>query len=84
MQELWSPNDKVVMITAESYMSEIVSADSNQVWMLLFAKKRDDFSIRAKKLFDELALDFPDVKFGFVDIHEDEMLKVTFDVEYVS
>ena len=54
------------------------------MWLLLFAKTGwDDFSIRGKQLYDEITPDFPDIKFGFVDIYKEELLKVTFDVEAV-
>ena len=65
-------------------MSEIVNGDPEQVWLLLFAKTGwEDFSIRAKQIYDELAPEFPNVNFGFVDIHKDELLKVTFGVEAI-
>ena len=61
-----------------------MNGDPEQVWLLLFAKTSlEDYSIRAKQIYDELAPQFPEVKFGFVDISRDELLKVTFDVESV-
>ena len=39
--------------------------------------------MRAKDIYDQITPDFPDVKFGYVDIHKEELLKVTFDVEAI-
>ena len=84
LKELWKSNQSVQRITAETYMSEIAQGDPDQVWLLLFAKTSlDTHSIRAKQIYDELAPKFTSVKFGFVDIYKDELLKVTFDVESI-
>ena len=84
LKELWTPSEHVVRVTEASYVPEIVNAAPDQVWLLLFAKSDlEDFSIRAKGIYDEIAPDYPQVKFGFVDINRDEYLKVTFDVESV-
>ena len=54
------------------------------MWLLLFAKTGwDDFSIRAKKIYDELAPENPNVNFAFVDIHKSELVKVAFGVESI-
>ena len=84
LKVLWKSNDVVRRITAQTYLTDILNGDPEQVWLLLFAKTSlEDYSIRAKQIYDELAPQFPEVKFGFVDISRDELLKVTFDVESV-
>ena len=84
LKELWKTNESVQRVTAKTYITDIANGDSDQVWLLLFAKTSlDTHSIRAKQIYDELAPEFPSVKFGFVDINRDELLKVTFDVESI-
>ena len=81
LKKLWEPNGLVKEITDETYVEQIVNSDPDQMWLLLFAKTGwDDFSIRAKKIYDELAPENPNINFAFVDIHKAELVKVAFDV----
>ena len=84
LKKLWAPNGPVEEITDETYVEQIVNSDPDQMWLLLFAKTGwDDFSIRAKKIYDELAPENPNINFAFVDIHKAELVKVAFDVESI-
>ena len=45
----------------------------------MLAKRRNDLCLRGIMVYKELIEDFyPDVKFGYINIHEDEGLKVAF------
>lgn len=76
---------RIEKITAANYQYNIVeNAATDQVWLLMLAKRRNDLSLRAIMLFKELLDEFhPRVRFGYIDIHHDEALKVAFGEEAV-
>lgn len=55
-----------------------------ETWLLLVAKRQDDFSLRARKIYSSLIKEhYPRVKFGFIDVLQDEELKVAFKEESI-
>ena len=74
---------RIEQITEANYIYNIVD-NPDQVWLLLMAKRRNDMSLRAIMLYEELLDEmYPRVRFGYIDIHEDESLKVAFGEEAI-
>ena len=51
----------------------------DQIWLLMLAKKRNDLCLRASQIYKQLMEEFyPRVRFGYINVLEDEALKVAF------
>ena len=56
----------------------------DQVWLVMLAKKRNDLCLRAAGIYKNLAMKLhPKVRFGYIDVHVEEGLKVAFGEETV-
>lgn len=80
----WPPEKKVVNITAQMYYDEIL--DSKTPWIMSFVKlnKSMEHLVHSEELFMALQIladeYYGDVRFGIVDVMDQEMIKLTFDI----
>ena len=76
-------DDRIELISAANY-KELIVDQPHQVWLLMLAKKKNDLCLRAVMIYRELADKLhPNVRFGYIDVLQDEGLKVAFGEEAV-
>lgn len=56
----------------------------DQQWQIMIAKRNNDLCVRGAQIYKNLEQKFhPKVRFGYIDIYQDEALKVAFGEEDV-
>ena len=73
---------RIVQITSSNY-HELIVENPDQIWLVMLAKKRNDLCLRALGVYQILAKKLPEVRFGYINVLEDEALKVAFREEAV-
>lgn len=71
------------MTSTQAYTEQVLN--SEKPWLLHFGHAEDHFSVTGLQVYEQLALTFANVSFGFVDIrtHEGELLKASFGIEII-
>ena len=78
LENIWRETEHMKEVTNDNYVTEVVQSD--KPWLLLFKKQTDFMSQKARDVYHTLAMTHKDINFGFVDIHKNENLKMTYTV----